>query len=370
MSADKRVPPNLLGWTCPRPLQNYPAIVMGHGAGGRMMSDLIEHLFAPAFDNEWLGQMGDATALEQMAGRGQRLAFTTDSFVVSPLFFPGGNIGELAIYGTVNDLAMRGAKPRFLSAGFILEEGLPMETLGSVVTAMAAACRKAGVKIATGDTKVVQKGHGDGLYINTSGLGVIPAGVDIAPQNARPGDAVLVSGTMGDHGMAIMSVREGLAFESPIRSDTAPLNDLVSQVLRVEQAVDGEHVRPGGPIHCLRDATRGGLAAVLNELAAASRVGIEFDEQAVPVQTEVRAACEMLGLDPFYIANEGKLVAIVPEEAAEGVLAGLRAHEYGREAAVIGRVVAEHPGLVTAKTGIGGRRVVDLPAGELLPRIC
>ena len=354
---------NILSWTCPRPLQNYPTIVMGHGAGGRMMADLIEHLFAPAFDNEWLGQMGDSTVLEQLAVGGQRLAFTTDSFVVSPLFFPGGDIGELAIYGTVNDLAMRGAKPLFLSAGFILEEGLPMETLGRIVNSMAAACKQAGVKIATGDTKVVQRGHGDGIYINTSGIGLIPAGVDIGPANARPGDALLVSGTMGDHGIAIMSVREGLTFETQIQSDTAPLNGLVDAMMK-----------SGGdkptPIHCLRDATRGGLAAVLNELAISSKVGIEFDERKVPLRPEVNAACEMLGLDPFYVANEGKLVAIVAAEAAESVLAAMHRHEFGKEAVIIGKVVESHPGLVTAKTSIGGMRVVDLPAGELLPRIC
>jgi len=351
---------NLLGWTCPRPLQNYPTIVMGHGAGGRMMADLIEHLFAPAFDNEWLGQMGDSTIIDidrPSSGVG-RLAFTTDSFVVSPLFFPGGNIGELAVYGTVNDLAMRGAKPLYLSAGFILEEGLPMETLGNIVTAMAAACKKAGVKIATGDTKVVQKGHGDGIYINTSGLGVIPADVDIGPSNARPGDVVQVSGTLGDHGIAVMSVREGLTFETEIQSDTAPLNGLVEAMIAA------------GVIHCLRDATRGGLAAVLNELAGSSKVGIEFDERKVPIRPEVNAACEMLGLDPLYIANEGKLVAILPEEIAEAVLWAMRQHEYGKDAAIIGRVVSEHPGMVTARTSIGGLRVVDLPAGELLPRIC
>jgi hydrogenase expression/formation protein HypE len=355
---------NLLGWTCPVPLQNYPTIVMGHGAGGRMMADLIEHLFAPAFDNEWLGQMGDSTVIDPSAFSSQQLAFTTDSFVVSPLFFPGGNIGELAVYGTVNDLAMRGARPLFLSAGFILEEGLPMETLGTIVTTMAQACKKAGVKIATGDTKVVQKGHGDGIYINTSGIGVIPAGVDIGPRNARPGDAVLVSGTMGDHGIAIMSVREGLTFQTEIQSDTAPLNGLVDAMM----AVSGGHA--GLLLHCLRDATRGGLAAVLNELAGSSKVGIEFDERTVPLRPEVKAACEMLGLDPFYVANEGKLVAIVPGELAEQVLAAMHAHEYGKDAAIIGRVVAEHAGLVTAKTSIGGMRVVDVPAGELLPRIC
>jgi hydrogenase expression/formation protein HypE len=359
--------PNFLGWTCPRPLQSYPTIVMGHGAGGKMMADLIQHLFAPAFDNELLAQMGDATVLEQLAVSGQRLAFTTDSYVVSPLFFPGGNIGELAVNGTVNDLAMRGAKPMVLSAGFILEEGLPMETLGNIVHAMAAACKKAGVQTATGDTKVVQKGHGDGLYINTAGIGIIPEGVDIAPQNAHPGDMVLVSGTLGDHGMAIMSVREGLKFETTIKSDTAPLNGLVEALIKTSEFCENSEVCP---IHCLRDATRGGLAAVLNELAEASNVGIEFEEKKVPIRPEVNAACEMLGLDPFYIANEGKLVAIVAEEAAERVLLAMRSHEYGREAAIIGRVVAEHPGMVTARTSIGGRRVVDLPAGELLPRIC
>lgn len=354
---------NLLGWTCPRPLQNYPTIVMGHGAGGKMMADLIEHLFAPAFDNEWLGQMGDATKFDPSVFgiRDSCPAFTTDSFVVSPLFFPGGNIGDLAVYGTVNDLAMRGAKPLYLSAGFILEEGLPMETLGNIVTAMAAACKKAGVKVATGDTKVVQKGHGDGIYINTSGLGVIPKGVDIGPTNARPSDVMLVSGTMGDHGIAIMSVREGLTFETEIRSDTAPLYGMVEAMI---EAAGGKG------IHCLRDLTRGGLAAVLNELADASKVGIEFDERKVPIRAEVNAACEMLGLDPLYIANEGKLVGIVPEDIADKVLSAMRGHEYGKDATIIGRVISEHPGMVTAKTSIGGMRVVDVPAGELLPRIC
>jgi hydrogenase expression/formation protein HypE len=369
---------NLLGWTCPRPLQNYPTIVMGHGSGGRMMADLIEHLFAPAFDNEWLGQMGDSAVIglqNLLTGAKERtpilksipfedrqsginIAFTTDSFVVSPLFFPGGNIGELSVYGTVNDLAMRGAKPLFLSAGFILEEGLPMETLGAVVTAMAQACRKSGVRIATGDTKVVQRGHGDGVYINTSGIGHIPAGLDIGPANARPGDMLLVSGTIGDHGIAIMSVREGLTFQTEIQSDTAPLNGLVEAMI------------VAGKIHCLRDATRGGLAAVLNELAGSSQVGIEFDERKVPLKPEVNAACEMLGLDPLYVANEGKLVAIVPAEIAEQMLAAMRKHEYGKDAAIIGCVVETHPGLVTANTSIGGMRVVDVPAGELLPRIC
>ena len=351
--------PSFDGWTCPLPLKNYPTIVMGHGAGGRMMNDLIRHLFAADFHNDLLAQLGDSTALELSAFSNQRLAFSTDSFVVSPLFFPGGDIGELAVNGTVNDLAMSGAKPLFLSAGFILEEGLEMETLGRISASMARACEKAGVQIVAGDTKVVERGHGDGIYINTTGIGVIPAGVNIAPSNARPGDLILVSGTLGDHGIAIMSVREGLGFESEIKSDTAPLNGLVTEMLAVTTE-----------IHCLRDATRGGLSAVLNELAVASHVGVEFDEGAVPVRPAVNAACEMLGLDPFYIANEGKLVAFVPAAHADEILAVMRNNEYGKESALIGRVTEDHHGLVVARTAIGGSRVVDLPAGELLPRIC
>jgi len=351
--------PSFDGWTCPMPLQNYPTIVMGHGAGGKMMNDLIRHLFASDFHNDLLGQLADSTALDLAPLNGARLAFTTDSFVVSPLFFPGGDIGELAVNGTVNDLAMSGAKPAFLSAGFILEEGLSMQTLGRITASMARACRAAGVQIAAGDTKVVNKGHGDGIYINTSGIGIIPPDVDIAPKNAKPGDVVLVSGTMGDHGIAIMSVREGLQFESEIQSDTAPLNGMVEEMLAVTRE-----------IHCLRDATRGGLSAVLNELVQASNVGIEFEETKVPVRREVNAACEMLGLDPFYIANEGKLVAILPEKWAHQALMAMRNSPHGSDAAIIGRVVEAHPGLVVARTAIGGSRVVDLPAGELLPRIC
>ena len=351
--------PSFEGWTCPVPLQNYPTIVMGHGAGCKMMNDLIRHLFASEFHNDLLAQLGDSTALELSAFSYQRLAFSTDSFVVSPLFFPGGDIGELAVNGTVNDLAMSGAIPLFLSAGFILEEGLEMETLGRITASMAHACKQAGVQIAAGDTKVVDKGHGDGVYINTTGIGIIPDGVNIAPNHARPGDAILVSGTLGDHGIAIMSVREGLQFESEIKSDTAPLNRLVADMLAVSK-----------DIHCLRDATRGGLSAVLNELAAASKVGIEFEEGKVPVQPAVNSACEMLGLDPFYIANEGKLVAFVPEAQAEEILAVMKNNEYGKEAAIIGLATEEHPGMVVAKTAIGSSRVVDLPAGEMLPRIC
>ena len=349
--------PNFEGWTCPIPLQSYPTIVMGHGAGGKMMNDLIRHLFAREFQNDLLGQHADSTRLSKMEN--QQLAFTTDSFVVSPLFFPGSDIGELAVNGTVNDLAMSGAKPLYLSAGFILEEGLPMETLGRVAASMARACKAANVQIAAGDTKVVNKGHGDGIYINTAGIGMIPSNVDIAPKNARPGDAIIVNGTMGDHGIAIMSVREGLRFDSAIESDSAPLHGLVDAMLGA-----------ANEIHCLRDATRGGLSAALNELAEASNVGMEFEERQVPVRAEVNSACEMLGLDPFYIANEGKLIAIVPEHDAEKVLAAMKNHKYGKDAAIIGRVVNEHKGMVVAKTAIGGSRVVDLPAGELLPRIC
>lgn len=353
--------PSFGGWTCPAPLRHYPTVVLGHGSGGKMMADLIQHLFVPALQNDLLSQMADATILEFGANdQTLRLAFTTDSFVISPLIFPGGDIGELAVYGTVNDLAMSGARPLYLSAGFILEEGLPLDTLAQLTDSFARACTEAGVKLVAGDTKVVNKGHGDGLYINTTGIGLVPPGVAIGPAHAQPGDAVIVSGTVGDHGMAIMSVREGLEFETQIESDTAPLTGLVEAMLAVSPQ----------SIHCLRDATRGGLAAALNELAAASNVGIEFNERLVPVTPAVHAACEMLGLDPFYTANEGKLVAIVSAENCEVILAKMRAHPLGRSAVCIGQVTSEHPGLVVARTAIGSSRVVDLPAGELLPRIC
>jgi len=353
-------PLNISSWTCPLPLQNYPTIVMGHGSGGKMMSDLIRHMFLPLMENEALSPLGDAAVLElDQRNPPTRVAFSTDSFVVNPLFFPGGNIGELAVYGTVNDMAMTGAQPLYLSAGFILEEGLPMDTLGELTTAFASACEVANVQVVTGDTKVVNKGHGDGLYINTTGIGLIPPEVAIAPDSARPDDAVIVSGTVGDHGMAIMSVREGLEFETRIVSDTAPLHELVETMLAASTE-----------IHCLRDATRGGIAAALNELAKSSQVGITFEEQLVPLRPAVNAACEMLGMDPYYVANEGKLVAITRNEVAEEVLAAMHSHPLGQDAAIIGQVTADHPGLVLSKTGIGGSRVVDLPAGELLPRIC
>jgi len=321
------------------------------------MADLIDHLFAPQLENPWLAERGDSAVLDVKDY--SRLAFSTDTFVVSPLIFPGGTIGELAVHGTINDLAMSGAKPLYLSAGFILEEGLPVEELAYIVESMGYACTEAGVKVVTGDTKVVDKGHGDGLFINTTGIGVIPESVEIAPQNAQPGDVIMVSGTVGDHGMAIMSVRHGLEFETQIVSDTAPLHGLVEAILGVETH-----------IHCLRDATRGGLAAALNELARASNMGMVIQERDVPVRQDVYAACEMLGLDPMYTANEGKLVAILPANHADAVLEAMRNHPSGKDAAIIGTVVDEHPSMVVTQTGIGGSRVMDLPAGELLPRIC
>lgn len=348
---------NLTGWTCPAPLRHYPTVVLGHGSGGKMTNDLIAHLFAPILQNDLLDQYGDSTLFEMT--QPARIAMSTDSFVINPLFFPGGSIGELAINGTVNDIAMSGAIPLHLTAGFILEAGLPMEDLGKIVEDFGRAAAAAKVRVIAADTKVVNKGHGDGLYINTTGIGLVPPGVNIAANRAQPGDVVLLSGTVGDHGMAIMSVREGLAFGSVIQSDTTPLVDLVQAMLNVTP-----------DIHCLRDATRGGLAAVLNELATASNEGIRFNETDVPVTPAVASACEMLGLDPFSVANEGKLVAVVPRVHADAVLEAMRSLPEGAQAAIIGEVVDEHPGLVIARTRIGAQRVVDLPAGELLPRIC
>jgi hydrogenase expression/formation protein HypE len=343
-------------WSCPLPLRDHPNIILGHGGGGKLSAELIEHLFLPAFQNDLLGNLGDSTVLNL---NGARLAMSTDSFVVRPLFFPGGNIGELAINGTVNDVCMSGARPLYLSAGFILEEGLPLDVLGRIVDSMAAASQAAGVMLVTGDTKVVDKGHGDGVYINTSGIGLVPDGLDIGPQRAKPGDVVLLSGTIGDHGMAIMSVREGLEFETAIESDTAALNGLVAAMLAASPT-----------IHVLRDPTRGGVASSLNEIAQRSQVGIQLDENKIPVNPAVRSACELLGLDPIFVANEGKLIAIVPPDSAEAVLEAMRQHPLGKQAAVIGRVVEQHPGMLVTRTGIGGTRVVAMQIGEQLPRIC
>jgi hydrogenase expression/formation protein HypE len=351
-------------------------ILLAHGSGGKLSHDLIEHLFAHHFANPTLLQLDDSAILDVPGGRSRpsnpRLAFSTDSYVVSPLFFPGGDIGKLAVCGTVNDVSMSGARPLWLSAGFIIEEGLPLAELERIVVSMAATASQAGVQIVTGDTKVVDRGSADKLFINTAGVGLVPAGVEIAGDRARPGDVVLLSGTIGDHGMTIMTQREGLQFDSPLQSDCAPLNglvaDLLSATLPLLQPLSSQG--EGGAVRCLRDPTRGGLATALNELAGRSGVGIELEETAVPVREAVRGACELLGLDPLYVANEGKLIAIVAPEAAGSVLAALRAHEYGREAAVIGRVTAEHPGRVVLRTALGARRVVDMLAGEQLPRIC
>jgi len=354
-------PPDFTNWSCPLPLRNHPTIVMGHGGGGKLTADLVQHLFVPAFANTTLATLADAAALQTAAWQtpGARLAFTTDSFVVRPLFFPGGNIGDLAVNGTVNDLAMSGARPLYLTTGFILEEGLPLATLSAVVEDLAAAARRAGVAIVAGDTKVVDRGHGDGIYITSAGIGVISPGVHLSPAHARPGDAILVSGTLADHGMAIMGEREGLAFESPITSDSAPLHGLVAVML----AACPE-------IAMLRDPTRGGVAASLNEIAGLARLGIEIDEASIPVAPAVAAACEILGLDPLQVANEGKLLAVVPADAVGSVLAAMRAHEHGRAATRIGDVVAGHAGVLALRTAIGGTRIVPLPVGEQLPRIC
>jgi len=355
--ADKVGMPDFSNWSCPLPLVGYPSIVMGHGGGGKLGNELVEHLFLPAFRNPALENLGDAAVLDLGSGR---VAMSTDSFVVQPLFFPGGSIGELAVNGTVNDLAVSGAEPRFLSASFILEEGFPLAQLAAIVEAMAAAAATAGVKIVTGDTKVVERGHGDGCYINTAGVGVLRPGVTVGPDRAQAGDAVLVSGTIGDHGMAIMSVREGLEFESQIRSDCAALNGLIAEVLDAA----------GADVHAMRDPTRGGLASTLNEIAHSSGVGVEIDEPSLPVRTEVQSACELLGLDPVYVANEGKVVFFVAPSAAERVLEVLRAHPLGRDAARIGQVTAQHPGMLVARTGMGANRVIATQIGEQLPRIC
>jgi hydrogenase expression/formation protein HypE len=329
---------------------------MGHGGGGKLSRDLVAHLFAPTFDNALLAPLNDQAVFTM---NDARLAFTTDSFVVKPIFFPGGTIGELAVNGTVNDLAMSGARPVYLSAGFILEEGFALDDLTRVVYAMGQAAKRAGVQIVTGDTKVVEAGHGDKIYINTAGIGIVPDGVNIAAQNARAGDAIILSGAIGLHGIAILSQREGLRFDSEILSDCAPLYDLVATMLAITR-----------DIHTLRDPTRGGIASALNEIADAAKIGIEIDERAIPVPRDVASACEMLGLDPFYVANEGKLIAFVPDEIAPRVVDAMRAHPLGRDAAMIGRAVAQHPGMVVARTPIGATRIVDMMIGEQLPRIC
>ncbi|MCA9083433.1 MAG: hydrogenase expression/formation protein HypE [Planctomycetaceae bacterium] len=345
------------GFECPLPLRDHPHIVMGHGSGGRMSADLIRHLFLPAFhaDSDCEPLLDSAV----LPSPGRRLALTSDSFVVRPLFFPGGSIGELAVNGTVNDLAMSGAIPLYLTASFILEEGFSLATLAEIAQRMGRAARIAGVSIVAGDTKVVEHGCADGCYITTSGIGSIPDGIEISPIRIQAGDVILVSGTIGDHGMAVMSVREGLEFESQIVSDTAALHELVSCML---------NVCPG--IRMLRDPTRGGLAASMHEIAAASACGIVLQESQIPVNPSVQAACELLGLDPLHVANEGKLVAFVPAHAADAVLKAMHAHPLGSNARVIGQSTAEHAGRVTVATAFGTNRILTLPLSEQLPRIC
>ncbi len=351
---------DLENWSCPIPLRDHEAIVMGHGGGGRLSAELVEHLFLPAFAGtahaDVLAQLGDAAALTL---GGARIAFSTDSYVVRPRFFPGGNVGDLAVNGTVNDLAVTGATPIGLSAAMILEEGLALEELHRIAATMGQAARDAGVSIVTGDTKVVDVGHGDGVYITTSGIGLIPASVDLGPHRLRPGDRIIVSGPIGLHGIAVLSVRDGLEFGVDIVSDTAALNGLTAALLG-----------SGADVHVMRDPTRGGVAATLNELAVAGHVGVRIVERDVPVPDSVRSACGFLGLDPLYVANEGRLVAFVSEETADLALEVMRAHPLGSGATLIGEVVADHPGVVVARTGIGGTRVVDLPMAEQLPRIC
>ncbi len=345
------------GRSCPSATAGHATgrVLMGHGGGGLLTQELIRRVFLQAFGQPSDG-LADAAVLEPAAGR---LAFTTDAFVVRPLFFPGGSIGELAVNGTVNDLAMVAAMPRYLAASFVIEEGLAIADLSRIAQGMAAAAAEAGVRIVAGDTKVVERGHGDGVYITTSGIGHVPPGISLSSRHVAAGDIVLVSGTIGDHGMAIMKVRENLGFEADITSDTAALHTLVADILRCCTAT-----------RLLRDPTRGGLATCLNEIADQARLGLEIDEQAVPVAASVAAGCELLGLDVWQIANEGKLVAIVPASHAEDVLQAMRDHPQGRQAAVVGQVVADHPGRVVTRTAIGGRRVVPMPVGELLPRIC
>jgi hydrogenase expression/formation protein HypE len=341
---------------CPIPIQQYPHVLMAHGGGGKLMHQLIGKMFLTAFTNPLLETRHDSAVVEWT---GKKLAFTTDSYVVRPLFFPGGDIGSMAVHGTVNDLAMSGARPLYLSSAFILEEGLPMETLWRVVCSMRDAAQRCGVQIITGDTKVVDKGKGDGLFINTAGIGVIEHEQKIAPQNVRPGDVVLISGDLGRHGMAIMAVREGLAFESQIESDSAPVAGLVMQLLKA-----------GIEIHCLRDLTRGGLASALNEIAEAAGVKIAVEEKSVPVREDVHAACEMLGLDPLHVACEGRFAAFIAAKDAERALQIMRGHAVGGGSAVIGKVAESSAPLVTLKSAIGVDRILDMPSGEQLPRIC
>jgi hydrogenase expression/formation protein HypE len=347
---------NVLMGSCPLPKSNYKEIVLAHGSGGKLSQHLMENIVLPAFRNDLLEPLHDGAIFSV---GDERLAFSTDSYVVSPIFFPGGDIGKLAVHGTVNDLAMCGAKPLHLSVGFILEEGLPMEEFQRVVLSMREAADAAGVTLVTGDTKVVDRGKADKIFINTSGIGVVRKGVNIGPKRAKAGDKIILSGAIATHGIAIMSVREGLEFETEIASDTAPLHGLVEAIFAT-----------GTDVHVLRDPTRGGISSALSEITQSAGTGMVLEEARIPIKEEVKGACEILGLDPLYVANEGKLLAIVPPDAADAVLAAMQAHPLGREAAIIGEVTADHVGFVLMKTRIGGSRVVDMLSGEQLPRIC
>ncbi len=341
-------------WNCPIPLKDYPQILLGHGSGGKLTRRLIENLFAPSFDNAYLKDDHDGAVIVQ---DGSRLAFTTDSYVVRPLFFPGGDIGSMAVYGTVNDLAMCGAKPLYLSAGFILEEGFSMESLAKIVQSMKTAAARTGVQIVTGDTKVVDKGKGDGIFINTSGIGIIEHGLNIRPKSVQAGDKIILSGDIGRHGMAVMAMREGLCFESQIESDSAPLWEDVRNLLHAKI-----------PIHCLRDLTRGGLASALNEIAEAAGVSIHIEERKIAVRDDVRGACELLGLDPLYVANEGRFIVFVPDAQADAVCRLLQ--QKSSDASIIGQVLPQSSSWISMTTQIGTDRVVDMLAGDQLPRIC
>lgn len=352
---DKAV--TMQGAVCPTPVQQRDRIVLGHGSGGKLMHDLIAKTFLPAFDNPLL-RVGDDAAVFRLSAC-SHLAFSTDSHVVDPLFFPGGDIGRLAVCGTVNDVAVLGAQPLYLTAGFILEEGLELDVLQRVLASMREAAAEAGVQIVAGDTKVVQKGKADGLYINTSGLGAVLTGVEVGGAQARPGDVVILSGPIGDHGIAVLSARGELGFDAEVKSDVAPLNHLIAAMFDAAEA-----------IHVLRDPTRGGVATTLNEIAQQAGVGITLFEKQIPVRPAVRAACEMLGFDPLYVANEGKLIVIVGRAEADRVLEVMRQNRYGADAVIVGAVQAESPGRVLLKTAIGSHRIVDVLLGEMLPRIC
>ncbi|MFC1784577.1 hydrogenase expression/formation protein HypE [Candidatus Neomarinimicrobiota bacterium] len=342
--------------SCPLPKMDFDTIQLAHGAGGKLSSDLIEKIFLPRFGNKTLDKLEDQAILEIPANR---IAFTTDSFVVDPIFFPGGNIGDLAINGTINDIAMSGAQPLYLSVGFILEEGLSLEILHKIALSMEFAAKQAGVQIVTGDTKVVNKGSCDKIFINTSGIGSVPIGVNISAANIQPGDKIIISGTVADHGMAIMTAREDLSFKSQVQSDTAALNGLVAEILNVSKN-----------IHAMRDPTRGGVATTLNEFARLSNVGIQLYTDSVPVKPEVKGACEVLGIDPLYVANEGKLIAIVPREIASDIIKVMKKHGLGKDSKIIGEATEVNRGIVVQSTGFGANRIVYMPIGEQLPRIC